>query len=310
MKTIVTGGAGFIGSHLVGALVARGEEVIVLDDFSSGRTRIPGAEYIEIDIADWKNIPRIEETLTGADYVFHLAARVGVKNCYEHPEISYRTNVLGSHIILDACMHLGIRMLDVSSSSVYGRADNKTVSEQSDIVFGDPGNKSWQYGIHKAVAEAEARNAGMNVVRLFNVVGTRQRGDYGFVVPKFVSQIMTGKPVTVYGDGTQTRSFADVRDVVNGLLLVREKGVGGEVYNLGSEQEVPIKDLATLMLQTLNRTADIQFIPRAEAIGADYEETLKRLPDLTKIRALGYTTEHTLDHSIEWIAREEYAWNN
>jgi len=309
MKSIlVTGGAGFIGSHLVEELLKQGHPVVVLDDFSSGVTRLPGATYHEVDIAEHANKRAIEDAVRNAEFVFHLAAQVGVKTCYEHPERSYRTNVIGSHNILEACVGLGVPMLDVSSSSAYGRAENKIAREEHDIVFGDPGNKSWQYGLHKALAEAQARNANMQVVRLFNVVGTRQRGDYGFVVPKFINQIMSGQPVTVYGDGTQTRSFCDVRDIVQGLLLVKEKGVRGEVYNLGSEQEVEIKNLALFMMKHLGKEAEITHVPRSEAIGSDYQETLKRLPDLSKIRALGYNPQHELGESIKWIAKSEYGW--
>jgi UDP-glucose 4-epimerase len=250
----------------------------------------------------------MEKIIRNAENVFHLAAMVGVVNCYERPERSFRVNVLGSHNVLELCKKHGIPMLDVSSSSAYGRAEDKVAREDMDIVFGDPGNPSWQYGLHKALAEAEARNAKMKVVRLFNVVGTRQRGDYGFVMPKFVGQIMRGQPVTVYGDGKQTRSFCDVRDIVRGLILVQKKGKPGHVYNLGSEQEEQITDLARLIMKTLGKRSDITYVSRHKAIGSDYQETLKRLPDLKKIRSHGYNPRHELEESIRWIASEEYGW--
>jgi UDP-glucose 4-epimerase len=217
------------------------------------------------------------------------------------------SNVIGSHNVIEECKSLKIPMLDVSSSSVYGKTFDE-VSEESPLTFGDPGNPSWQYGLHKAIGEAEARNAGFIAVRLFNVIGPRQRGDYGFVVPKFLDQALKGSDLTVYGDGTQTRSFCDVRDIVSGLILAAEKGVAGQVYNLGSDQEYAIKDLADMIVKlTAGRRAgeaSIRHVSRDEAIGQGYEETMHRKPILNKIYNLGWKPRFTVQEAIQNILEQ------
>jgi UDP-glucose 4-epimerase len=305
-RIVVTGGAGFIGSHLVEELIRRGNHVMVVDDFSSGRHKAEGAE---VHIGKIEGDPmKLRGWIKGADFVFHLAAKVGVKRCFEDPQGSFMSNVIGAHNVVEACTSLEIPMLDVSSSSAYGKTFNE-LSEESPLTFGDPGNPSWQYGLHKAIGEAEARNAGFVAVRLFNVIGPRQRGDYGFVVPKFLDQALKGSDLTVYGDGTQTRSFCDVRDIVAGLILVAEKGMAGQVYNLGSDQEYAIKDLADMIVKlTTGRRAgkiNIQYVSRDEAIGQGYEEAMHRKPILEKIYRLGWKPRFTVHEAIQNILEQE-----
>lgn len=317
MRYLITGGAGFVGSHLAECLLGRGEEVLVLDDLSTGAIHNidplkerKGFQYI---IDSVFNEPVLAEAVDRCDMVYHLAAAVGVRLIVESPVRTIETNIGGTEIVLRLANKKKKPVILTSTSEVYGKNENVPFTEDMDMVFGPTTRGRWSYACSKAIDEFLAlaywreRKLPTVVVRLFNTVGPRQTGQYGMVVPRFVRQGLGGGPITVYGDGLQSRSFGYVGDVVTALAdLPHRPGAYGQVFNLGNDQEISIRDLAQKVRERTDPRCEIRFIPYEEAYGEGFEDMRRRVPDLSRIQALlGYrpTTgiDRILDLVIEWM---------
>jgi len=314
MRTAVTGGAGFIGSHLVEYLLGRGDDVAVIDNLSTGRLENlqavidhPRLSFLEGTILDRRAVDKV---VRGADRVFHLAAAVGVHLIVDHPLDSLRTNIHGTEVVLDACLDAGSTLLLASTSEIYGKNAADSLPEDSDRILGSPLKSRWTYaaakGIDEAFAHAYWREFGLQVsiVRLFNTVGPRQTGRYGMVVPNLVGQALSGQPLTVFGDGRQTRCFSYVRDVVPAMVAIAEDRTSrGQAFNLGGSFEVSILDLARRIVQVLDSDSSITLVPYDQAYGEGYEDMRRRVPDNTKARQLvGFDPTTTLDEIIVNVA--------
>jgi UDP-glucose 4-epimerase len=317
MKALLTGGAGFVGSHLAEALLTKGHEVMVIDDLSTGSMNNiahlkgrPGFEYV---IGSIMNEPLTAELVDGADVVFHLAAAVGVKLIVEAPVRTIETNVHGTEVVLKHASKKGKLVFIFSTSEVYGKSTDVPFREDADLVMGPTPKHRWAYACSKAIDEFLAlayhreRKLPVVVVRLFNTVGPRQTGRYGMVIPTFVRQALTGAPITVYGDGKQTRSFTDVGDVVVGLLkLMTEPRAIGQVFNVGNREEVSIGELAERVRVATDSSSEIVFIPYDEAYEAGFEDMPRRVPDLTKIQQLvDYRPTLVLDEILRRVIAHE-----
>ena len=313
MKALLTGGAGFVGSHLAEALLTRGHDVIVIDDLSTGSMDNiahlkgrPGFEYV---IDSVMNERLTAELIDRADVVFHLAAAVGVKLIVEAPVRTIETNVHGTEVVLKHASKKGKLVVIFSTSEVYGKSTAVPFREDADLVMGPTPKHRWAYACSKALDEFLAlayyreRKLPVIVVRLFNTVGPRQTGRYGMVIPNFVRQALQGAPITVFGDGTQTRSFTDVGDVVVGLLkLVAEPRAIGQVFNIGNREEVSIRELAERIRLATASASEIVLIPYDEAYEEGFEDMPRRVPDLGKIRDLvGYQPTLGLDEILRRV---------
>lgn len=314
MRSVVTGGAGFIGSHLVEYLLGRGDDVLVLDDLSTGRIEnldgVRGADgfrFVEGSILDRATV---EDAVTGADRVFHLAAAVGVRLIVDRPLDSLRTNIHGTENVLDACRDADTTLLLASTSEIYGKNTADRLSEDSDRILGSPLVARWTYaaakGIDEAFAHAYWREFGLRVaiVRLFNTVGPRQTGRYGMVVPTLVGQALRGEPLTVFGDGLQTRCFSYVDDVVPAITAIAEQPRAyGRAFNLGGAQEISIADLARRVIEVLGSDSTVRFVPYDQAYPDGYEDMRRRVPDNRQAAALvGFEPVTTLDEVITTVA--------
>jgi UDP-glucose 4-epimerase len=308
MRVLVTGGAGFIGSHLVEALVARGDSVTVVDNVSTGKqvnldSVKDQVEFISGDIRD--NV--LIETLTEkTDLIFHMAAALGVNTILESTLESISTNIVGSEVILTSAAKYKKRILIASTSEIYGKNPKQPLSESDDRVIGAPHKIRWSYSDAKAIEEAIAttlfqRQAlPVTTVRLFNTVGPRQSGSYGMVLPRLVQLALKGEPLTVYGEGTQTRVFCHVTDAVRGLLaLTDSQKTIGDVYNLGGQGEISIRDLAKKVVSATGSKSEVEMIDYKNAYPAGFEDMQRRVPDISKIRsAIGWQPEHNIDSII------------
>ena len=308
MKYLITGGAGFIGSHLSEALTNRGDSVTVVDNLSTGKNTFNSSvEFIEGSIFD---IPLMDKLISQSDYVLHLAAAVGVFNIVNKPLESLMTNIKGTEIILELCDKYKKSILITSTSEVYGKNNEVPLSESSDRVLGSPLLSRWSYSEAKAVDESMAyfyyQEKGLQVrlVRLFNTVGPRQVGHYGMVVPRFVTAALKNKPLSVYGSGDQIRCFCHVSDAVRALLLVidSDKAIG-QVFNIGNNQQISIMELAKKIIEVTDSSSEIEQIPYEKAYPAGFEDMQRRVPDISKIKqVLGWAPEINLDQIIKDIA--------
>jgi UDP-glucose 4-epimerase len=286
----VTGGAGFIGSHLVEHLLSRGDQVLVLDDLSTGNLANlsavrdnPRFKFVQGTILD----PAVVlDCVSQSDRVFHLAAAVGVKLIVEHPLASLRANIHGTENVLMVCAETGATLLLASTSEIYGKNESDSLSEDSDRVLGSPLKSRWSYAAAKGIDEAFAHaywtefGTPVSIVRLFNTVGPRQKGRYGMVVPNLVGQALRGDPLTVFGDGRQTRCFSSVTDIVPAIVRIAESTKAyGQAYNLGGADEISILELAELVIQETGSTSEIQFVPYENAYGDGYEDMRRRVPN-------------------------------
>lgn len=311
---LVTGGAGFIGSHLVEALLARGHSVIAIDDLSTGSIwnldearKNPRFSYYVDSVM---NERLMAEVIDRVDMIFHLAAAVGVRLIVEQPVHTIETNIRGTEIVLQLAARKRKKVLLTSTSEVYGKSSKVPFNENDDLVLGSTTRPRWAYACSKAIDEflglAYCKQFGMPVVivRLFNTVGPRQTGQYGMVVPRFVEQALSGKPLTVYGDGTQTRAFAYVGDVVEALIaLMEEPQAHGEVFNVGNDQEISIEQLARLVIERTQSSSTIEHIPFEKAYDENFEDLQRRVPDLTKIRNfIGYQPKVSIEEIIDRVA--------
>ena len=314
MRVFITGGAGFIGSHLADALVARGDAVTILDNMSTGSaSNIAHLEgKIEIIKGDIRDVATVEKAMANADLVLHMAAALGVNTILESPIESVSTNFTGSEVVLQAATKLNKRIIIASTSEIYGKNPKQPLNELDDRVVGTPQKIRWTYSDAKALEEAIAHalflTKGLKVttVRLFNTVGPRQTGRYGMVVPRFVQAALAGQPITIYGDGTQSRVFCHVADAVKAILFLAadDKSIG-EVYNIGGVGETTIKQLAEKIIERTKSTSAITYTAYDNAYPAGYEDMQRRVPDTTKIKnAIGWSPERTLDSIIDDVAAE------
>jgi len=299
-RSLITGGGGFIGSHMAEELLNRGGEVYVIDDLSTGSMenidhllKHPRFHYLIDTIA---NESRLAEWIDRCDTVYHLAAAVGVRLVVESPVRTIETNVHGTELVLRHADKKKKRVLLTSTSEVYGKANSVPFREDQDLVLGPTFNARWSYACSKALDEFLAlaywreRRLPVVIARLFNTVGPRQTGRYGMVVPTFVRQSLRGEPITIYGDGRQSRCFTFVGDVVNALIQLAEAdGVEGEIFNVGSSEEITIDELAQLVKEVSGSSSDIVHIPYEKAYQQGFEDMRRRVPDLAKIHSwIGY----------------------
>ena len=315
MRTVITGGAGFIGSHLTEYLLAAGDTVTVLDDLSTGSLENlkdvqdhPAFTFREGSILDRD---AVREVINGSDRVFHLAAAVGVHLIVDHPLESLRTNIHGTEVVLDACRDAGVDLLLASTSEIYGKNTSDRLSEDSDRILGSPLKSRWTYaaakGIDEAFAYAYWKEYGLRaaIVRLFNTVGPRQTGRYGMVVPNLVGQALRGEPLTVFGDGRQTRCFSYVGDVIPAIVRIAEEpATRGLAVNLGGLQEISILDLAERAIKLLGSSSVVTLVPYEEAYGAGYEDMRRRVPDHSLAgRLVRFKPTTTVDTIILKVAK-------
>jgi len=311
---LITGGAGFIGSHLAEDLLVRGERVLAIDDLSTGRIRniehLKGSPGFEYTVDTIMNRPVLAELIDRADYVFHLAAAVGVKLIVESPVRTIETNVRGTEVVLDLANKKKKPILIASTSEVYGKAAKVPFSEDDDLVLGPTTRGRWSYACSKALDEFlglayfHEKKLPVVIARLFNTVGPRQTGRYGMVLPTFVKQALSGRPITVFGDGTQSRCFGYVGDVVPALVrLIQTDRAYGEVFNLGSREEISIRGLAELVKKRLGSSSEVVLIPYDQAYEAGFEDMPRRVPDVRKAAGLiGFEPHTSLAEMIDQVA--------
>jgi UDP-glucose 4-epimerase len=307
LRVLVTGGAGFIGSHLSDAYLQRGDEVFIIDDLSTGSIdniqHLKNNPKFHYTIDSVHNQPVLAELVDQCDVIFHLAAAVGVKLIVESPVRTIETNVRGTEVILAVANKKKKKVLVASTSEVYGLSDQVPFREDGNLVMGATTKGRWSYACSKAIDEFLAlaywreRKLPTIVVRLFNTVGPRQTGQYGMVIPTFVRQALSGRPITVYGDGTQTRCFGYVGDVVGALMgLMDHPDSVGQVFNIGSNEEVSIMELAKRVKELTQSDSEIICLPYDEAYEEGFEDMPRRVPDTSKISALvGFRPEMSLD---------------
>jgi UDP-glucose 4-epimerase len=310
IKALVTGGAGFIGSHLTEKLLARGYRVHVIDDLSTGNfdniSHLDGNSRFGHTIDSILNPGVIEDLVAGCDVVFHLAAAVGVEYVMQNRLKALEVNVRGTEAVLSAAAKAGSKVVLFSSSEVYGKGVQVPFSENDDRLMGPTPLTRWSYAVTKALDEIMAlaysaeRGLPIVIVRVFNTCGPRQTGRYGMVVPRLVRQALAGQPMTVFGDGTQTRCFASVHDVVEGVVNLAEcERAVGEIFNIGNDVEVSIRDLAERVKTLAASNSPLEFISYDRAYGPGFEDMVRRVPDLTKIRSwIGYEPRFDLDDII------------
>jgi UDP-glucose 4-epimerase len=313
MRILITGGAGFIGSHLAEALLGAGHHVSVIDDLSTGAfdniAHLKGRTGFRYTIDTIMNEPVLAELVDQCDVVYHLAAAVGVRLIVEAPVRTLETNVQGTEVVLKAAAKKQRTVVIASTSEVYGKSDAVPFREDGDIALGPTVKHRWAYACSKALDEFLAlaywkeKRLPVIIVRFFNTVGPRQTGRYGMVIPNFVRQALAGEPITVFGDGTQTRCFTYVGDVVGALteIVTREAAYGG-VYNVGNTEEVSIRELAERVKALAKSASPVVNIPYDQAYESGFEDMPRRVPDLTKIRALiGYEPRVTLDEILRLV---------
>jgi UDP-glucose 4-epimerase len=319
MKALITGGAGFIGSHLADRLLEDGHEVVVLDDLSTGRydniEHLLGRSDLEFCLGSILNSDLVDDAVRRCDTVFHLAAAVGVELIVKKPVESLRTNIVGSELVMEKAHKYGARVLVTSTSEIYGKNTSDRLGEEDDRILGSPLKSRWSYSEAKAIEEILAytywKEKGLEtvIVRLFNTVGPRQTGHYGMVIPRFVNQAILGEPITVYGDGKQTRCFCYVGDVVETLVrLIEHPEAYGQVFNLGGVEEVSIDELAQRVIAITGSGSKLRYVGYDEAYEEGFEDMRRRVPDTTRARNLvGFEPTVDLDGIITMVAEDQRA---
>ena len=315
MNVLITGGAGFIGSHLAESLIGRGDRVTIIDDLSTGSIRnvahLRSHKQFDYVIDTMMNAPLLSELVDNADVVYHLAAAVGVKLIVESPVRTMETNIRCTELLLATAVKKRKKVLVASTSEVYGKSQAIPFTEEADLVMGATSKGRWSYACSKAIDEFLAiaywreKRLPTVVVRLFNTVGPRQTGQYGMVVPRFVNQALRNEPITVYGDGTQSRCFTHVADCVRGLQLVMDADhTVGEVYNIGTNEEISINALAERVRSKVGSKSEIQHVPFRVAYEDNFEDMPRRVPSTAKIRtAVGWQSTLSLDEILTSVVR-------
>jgi UDP-glucose 4-epimerase len=313
MRVLVTGGAGFIGSHLCEALVERGNQVTALDDLSTGTRAnlavLASSDLFELVEGSILDEALVERSFAGADLCYHLAAAVGVRTILDRPLDSLLTNLRGTECVLQAADRNRVPIVVASTSEVYGKNDAGALHEDADRILGSSQIPRWHYATAKAADEALTLSYGQEtglpviVVRLFNTVGPRQRGRYGMVVPRLAAQALKGEPLTVYGDGQQTRCFTYVGDTVRCLIgLAETPDAWGQVYNIGHPREISILELAQRLCELAGSRSEIVLVPYSEAYGPGFEDMRRRVPDVSRLRAaVGFAPDTPLDVTLKTI---------
>jgi UDP-glucose 4-epimerase len=314
MKNLITGGIGFIGSHLAGYLLSKGQSVVVLDDFSGSSegnlkhfSKSKQLRIVKGSILDQKIVKKLMKDVT---HCYHLAACLGVEKISSDPINSLEINLKGSQIVLNEAVDKDLRTLVASSSEIYGKNPNMPLAEDSDRVLGSPEVARWSYSEAKAMDELHAfemyksKTFPVTIARFFNTVGPRQSGSYGMVLPRFVRAAISNQPLTVYGDGTQSRTFCSVTDVVDALVLLMDsKESIGQAFNIGSTNEITITELAQKVIKLTNSTSEIIYKKHSEVFGDHFEEPQRRVPDISKIKkVVGWQPKLSLDEVIIEIA--------
>lgn len=313
MKSLITGGAGFIGSHLAEALIAGGQEVFVIDNLWTGELKnissIQQHERFHLVVDTILNESVMNELVFKVDHIYHLAAAVGVKTIMDHPVETLDTNVKGTEVVLRLANRFKKKVFIASTSEVYGKHVEHTLSEDDNRVMGSVKKRRWAYACSKtldeflALAYFDEKKLPVVVGRLFNTVGPRQTGQYGMVLPTFVQSALLGKPITVFGDGNQTRSFTHVLDVVQAVTrLMEEPAAEGEVFNVGNDHEVSILDLARVVKEMTGSDSEIELIPYEKAYGPGFEDMERRCPNLDKIRrVIGFEPKYDLEAIVRSV---------
>lgn len=316
-KILVTGGAGFIGSHLCELLVHNGHQVVAIDNLSTGRLDnihhllpMTGFQFVRESISNSQVLDRLTSE---ADIIIHLAAVVGVQLIVQDPVNTIATNIMGTEAVLTTANRYGCKVMLASTSEVYGKGFKVPFNEEDDCVMGPTSHSRWSYATSKAIDEflglAYHQQFGLPVVvmRFFNTVGPRQTGRYGMVVPRFVRQALSSEPITIYGDGEQSRCFADVADIVDATVkLAAHPRAVGEVFNVGSTEEVTIRQLAERVIAATGSQSQIIYVPYEEAYAPGFEDMRRRVPDLTKVHQLiGYEPRFSLDDTLKRVIEYE-----
>ena len=313
LRILITGGAGFIGSHLSDAYLQRGDEIFIIDDLSTGSIEnirhLKEHPRFHYTIENVHNQPVTAELVDQCDVIFHLAAAVGVKLIVESPVRTIETNVHGTEVVLSLANKKKKKVLIASTSEVYGLSTEVPFREDGNLVMGATTKGRWSYACSKAIDEFLAlaywreKKLPTVVVRLFNTVGPRQTGQYGMVIPTFVKQALSGRPITVFGDGKQSRCFGYVGDVVGALMkLMDDESAVGEVFNIGSNQEISIMDLARKVKELTNSESEIVLIPYDEAYEEGFEDMPRRIPDISKVNAqVGFQPEMSLEGILKSV---------
>jgi UDP-glucose 4-epimerase len=314
MRVLVTGGAGFVGSHLCELLIEQGHSVVVVDDLSTGRienvAHLEKTGRLRIVVDSVAKDALVEDAVKECDRVYHLAAAVGVRLILEQPTRTIETNIQGTEVVLRHASRHRRPVLITSTSEVYGKSDQVPFREEDDVILGPTHRQRWAYAASKMVDEFLAlaywteKRLPVVIARLFNTVGARQTGRYGMVIPRLVSQALAGKPLTVYGDGEQSRCFGSVRDVVSGLTRLMEcEAAIGQVVNLGNPEEITINALAKLILEVTGSKSPITHVPYDQAFAEGFEDMRRRVPDVTKAAKLvGFQPKVRLRQIIEDVA--------
>ena len=290
-KIIVTGGAGFIGSHLVKKLIDNGaEKILVIDDLSTGKAEnIKDFEEVEFLNKKIEEIDNLAEVFSNFEFCYHLAAGVGVQYIMENLSKSLLTNIEGTHKVFEACKENNIPVLITSTSEIYGTSEEKEWSEETKSLIGPTTKLRWSYAASKmideflALSEFEEGNLNPIVVRLFNIIGPNQLPDFGMVVPKFIDAALNDEPITIHGDGSQSRSFTWVEDVVEYFIKLAEMKAYGEIFNIGQTEEITIKELAELIIKTVKSDSEIIYKDHEEIFGKKFEDPKRRTPNIDKI---------------------------
>jgi len=313
MRVLITGGAGFIGSHLADRLLDRGDEIIILDDLSTGRleniAHLTGRADTEFVLGSILNVDLVDHVVSRVDAVYHLAAAVGVELIVEKPLESLLTNIRGTETVFEKAHKYGKRILVTSTSEIYGKNTSDRLTEDEDRILGSPLKSRGSYSEAKAIDEILAytywREKGLEsvIVRLFNTVGPRQTGSYGMVVPRFVHQALRNEPLTIYGDGNQTRCFCAVTDVVDGIIALSEHPEAfGKVFNLGSTEEVSICHLADLVVTITGSSSPVEFVSYDIAYEEGFEDMQRRVPAISRANELvGFAPSVGLDDIIRLV---------
>jgi UDP-glucose 4-epimerase len=313
MRALITGGAGFIGSHLAERLVELGHEAYAIDNLWTGKlsnvAKIQSNKRFHLVVDTILNESVMNELVFKVDHIYHLAAAVGVLNIMDHPVETLDINVKGTEAVLRLANRFKKKVLIASTSEIYGKHVGHSLAEDDNRVMGSVKKRRWAYACSKtldeflALAYYDEKKLPVVVARLFNTVGPRQTGRYGMVLPNFVQSALLGKPITVFGDGTQTRSFCHVRDVVEALIkLMDEAAAEGDVFNVGNDHEISIKDLAQRVKEMTKSPSEIEFIPYEKAYGPGFEDMQRRCPNVEKLKNLiGFKPNHDLDAIIQSV---------
>ncbi len=313
MRSLITGGAGFIGSHLAEALLNSGQEVVVVDNLSTGRLEniadFQGNISFEFYEADVRDESVLDGLVEKCDCVYHLAAAVGVQLIADRPVHTIKTNIEGTEVALELCNKYKRKIIIASSSEVYGKSEKIPFCEEDDLVLGNTSLSRWSYACSKAIDEflglAYYQQFGLEVIigRFFNMIGPRQTGQYGMVVPRFVQKALNNEPVTIYGNGKQSRCFCYVGDLVRALISLMEcKEAAGEVYNIGSDEEITIEDLADKIIEMTGSSSEKVFVDYEKAYGRVIEDMMRRKPDVEKLKkAITWKQEKNLSQTLEII---------